>query len=177
MRGRLFVRYPRFPLHDVVEVFQLVRLPCVVKVVRRRCRSGGCGWGGDDRRRLVLLHRLDRLVNEGAAEETGAGTGGASKNMLPTPTRAAGRDTWGAAAAAPGGRGGGGAFTGFGGALGFQPGGISPIPGSICGRLPIAGAGAAPVIGAAMSRRVMLTFCSSAGAALQPNTVQPPFSV
>jgi len=115
--------------------------------------------------------------NEGAAEEAGAGTGGASKNMLPTPTRATGRGTWGAAATAPGGRGGGGALTGFGGALGFQPGGISPIPGSICGRLPTAGAGAAPVRGAAMSRRVTLIFCSSAGAALQPNTVQPPFSV
>jgi len=28
-----------------------------------------------------------------------------------------------------------------------------------------------------MSRRVTLIFCSSAGAALQPKTVQPPFSV
>jgi hypothetical protein len=97
--------------------------------------------------------------------------------MLPTPTRGAGRETVTGGAAEPGGSGGGAALTGFGGALGFQPGGISPIPGSIVGRLPAVGAGAAVAIGAAMSRLVTLTFCSSAGAALQPKTVQPPFSV
>src|SRR3984957_19888387 len=105
---------------------------------------------------------------EGAVEEGGTGTGGASKNMLPTPTRATGRATWGAAAATPGGRGGGAALTGFGGALGFQPGGISPIPGSIWGKLPAVGAAGAPAIGEAMSRRVTLTFCSSAGGGPPP---------
>src|SRR5882724_9654849 len=114
---------------------------------------------------------------EEAAAAAGTGTGGASKNILPTPTRAEGRRIGAAATTEPGGNGGGAAFTGFGGAFGFQPGGVSPIPGSICGRLPAVGAGAALVIGEAMSWRVTLTFCSSAGAALHPNTVQPPFSV
>src|ERR1700730_16044461 len=104
---------------------------------------------------------------EGAVEEGGTGTGGASKNMLPTPTRATGRATWGAAAATPGGRGGGAALTGFGGALGFQPGGISPIPGSIWGKLPAVGAAGAPAIGEAMSRRgeLALLFFGGAGGA------------
>src|SRR5260221_2087008 len=113
---------------------------------------------------------------EDAAAAAGTGTGGASKNILPTPTRAEGRRIGAAATTEPGGNGGGAAFTGFGGAFGVQPRGGSPSPASICGRLPAVGAGAAPVIGEAMSRRVTLNLCSSAGAALHPNTVQPPFS-
>src|SRR5258708_9479033 len=93
---------------------------------------------------FALGSGLKLKSNDGAAEEAGAGTGGASKNMLPTPTRAAGRGTWGAAVAAPRGRGGGGAFAGFGGALGFRARGVVAMPGSICRRFPTAGAGAAP---------------------------------
>jgi hypothetical protein len=116
-----------------------------------------------------------------AATGTGTGIGVLPNSTLPDPKRGipsvfaeAGDATCaGTGGTAPGGIGGGAAFTGIDGAFGFQPGGIKPTPGSISGKLPIE----LTVAGLpAISLPVSVTFCSSAGAALHPKTVHPPFS-